>query len=213
MLRAAPGESVRGAVRWKLSQEMKIPVVMIDRYESSRYLELMMEGNVHQSNSRSKKCSSFTQQLSGYGVERGRLGEVVSQVGDCRPPPPGNPPRPTIAAGMVSRKGNKVLQRRRIYRWPGCVLPRTQENWGIIFLLSMSTTFNTIKIRSNLKILDSSEYFKVNHSYSSCTGPEPVLEFGSFPLPPVWVNGSGTPIYSDYKCSKNAGIIYALPLL
>jgi hypothetical protein len=38
--------------------------------------------------SRSHYLCSFTLQFSGFWVERGGLGEVVSLVGDCRPPPP-----------------------------------------------------------------------------------------------------------------------------
>ncbi len=74
-------------------------------------------------------------------------------------------------------------------------------------------SFNKVEILTNLKILNSPEYFKKNRSYYHCTEKQPVLEFGSFPLPYVRVKGSGNPIYSDYKCSKNESIIYALSLL
>ncbi len=58
-----------------------------------------METDLHLDVSRYYWCGAFTQLLSGIGVERGRLGEVVSLVGDCRPPPPGNPHRPPMRVG------------------------------------------------------------------------------------------------------------------
>ncbi len=74
-------------------------------------------------------------------------------------------------------------------------------------------SFNQHELSSNLKILNSPEYFKKKRSYYHCTENRPVLEFGNFPLPYVRVIGSGTPIYSDYKCSRNERITYALSVL
>jgi len=212
MPRAAHGENACGAVRRKLPEYLVVPVFLSDRRDSNCPFRSGMETYIHPCERRIKKCGHFTQQLSGFGVVRGRLGEVVSLVGDCRPPPPGNPHQPPIPWKMGYWPGGSQLKPANIFLSWGFT-SKMQKFGGTIFRVSLSISFNKKKILTNLKDLNPSEYFKEIRSYSSCTGNKPVLKFGSFPLPPVWVNGSGTPIYSDNKCSRNVGIIYALPVL
>ncbi len=213
MPHAAPGEEARGAVRRKLPQKMMIPVLGRGGCLSSRHGDLRMKKYIERRGSGSIRCSSFTQQLSGIGVGRGRLGEVVSQVGDCRPPPPGNPRRPSITAGVESQMEGEVYLIERLFGGGYCVSPGRRNFWGIIMFDWKRSSFNNDQKHGNLKILNSCEYFKEYCSYFSCTRNQPVLEFGSFPLPHVRATRSGTPIYSGNKCSKNAGILNALPLL
>src|SRR4030042_620588 len=53
-----------------------------------------MKTYLHTNGDSSTRWLTLTPIFSRFTVERGRLGEVVSLVGDCRPPPPGNPRQP-----------------------------------------------------------------------------------------------------------------------
>jgi len=213
MPRAAPGEYARGAVRRKLPEYQVVPVYHSDRRPSKCPHRSGMEICLHPYERGTTKCGSFTQQLSAYGVENGRLGEVVSLVGDCRPPPPGNPHQPYVPRQIGRMSDRCVVKLIQMCGGGVSFTAKMRKFGGDVHPSCVHFSLNNKVILPNLKDLNSSEYFKVNRSYSSCTGNHPVLKFGSFPLPPVRVNGSGTPIYSDYKCSRNIGIIYALPVL
>ncbi len=205
MPRAAHGENAYGAVRRKQPEYLVVPVYPSNRRLSNCPYRSGMEIYLHTCEKGIKKCGNFTQQLSGFGVVRGRLGEVVSLVGDCRPPPPGNPHRPSIPWMMAYWPGGGQRKPANIFfRWVSFT-SKMQKFGGRFFPISLRISFNNKKTLTNLKDLNSSEYFKENRSYFSCTGNKPVLKFGSFPLPPVWVNGMETPIYSDNKCSRNVG--------
>jgi hypothetical protein len=213
MPRAAPGDNASGAGRRKLPEYLVVPGDYSDRHTIKYPYRSGMERDLYSQKNGSTQFGTFTQLLSVYGVERGRLGKVVSLVGDCRPPPPGNPHRPTTSRGELDGIGGRHQK----------LVPEARGNLyfassmhiagGLIFPIWLPFSFNKHKKLRNLKILNSSEYFKENRSYFYCTEKKPVLEFGSFPIPPVRVEGMGTPSYSDNKCSRNAGIIYALPLL
>ncbi len=129
MPRAAPGVIARGALCRKIPGEPRIPVQVLGWY---------MEG--YSSRSRSEACirpdlreyqrrKSFTPHSSGFRVERGRLGEVVSLVGDCRPPPPGNPHQPIIQNSHFAMgwwAGEEPVKQRRVR----CFYPQMAEKWG-----------------------------------------------------------------------------------
>jgi hypothetical protein len=205
MPRAAPGENARGALRRKLPKNSWVSDLKSDRYLSRYPYRFEMEAYLHHHEGRSEKCNYFTRQLSCFEVERGRLGEVVSLVGDCRPPPPGNPRRPVWPSNtyiwtieMCESPGKARCG--RIY------LFAKQRNHGGVFLpISKHCSFNSHLVPANLKKITQSQYFKKYHSYFSCTVNNPVLKFVSLPLPPMRVNGSGTPAYSDNKCSRILG--------
>jgi hypothetical protein len=176
MPRAAPGVIARGALCWKIPGEPRIPVQVLGWY---------MEG--YSSRSRSEACirpdvrefqrsKSFTPHSSGFRVERGRLGEVVSLVGDCRPPPPGNPHQPIIQT--------------RISRWDGglgknplnndgfvAFFHKWQKNGGVNLPMYKQHSFNNNKNHTNLKNFNPAQYFKNIRSYSSCAVKCTVLEF------------------------------------
>ncbi len=176
MPRAAPGEVARGAVRRKLPeyqgtlarQPGRSPVNGPHRSRMEMLLHRIERGNTH---------VGFTRLLSGIGVERGRLGEVVSLVGDCRPPPPGNPLRPPGTQPFFPAGRASTTLR-------GKSTPRIEENLprhgDITVLISLPTSFNNYQNSGNLKDLKSSEYFKKNRSYFTCICKLPVLKFGSF---------------------------------
>ena len=213
MPRAAPGDNARWAVRRKLPGYLEEP----DHHSGGLLPKCPYRSGIgyylHRSSYGSLKETTWTQLLSVYGVERGRLGTVASLVGDCRPPPPGNPHRPLHPNGRVNRyPGNPqkpVKESLKTAQFASIM----HKIGGITNPVKTHFSFNKRLIPGNLKILNSAEYFKKNRSSYYCTEKKPVLEFGSFPLPPVRVLGSGTPIYSDNKCSSNVGVNYALPIL
>ncbi len=179
MQRAAPGEVARGAVRRKLPQYQWTPANQPGRSPGCGPHRPGVEVSLHPIK-RGNILACFTQLLSGIGVERGRLGEVVSLVGDCRPPPPGNPLRPPgaqriLPAGRASKA--RVGER-------GDSAPRIAKNWqrhgDIKVLISLPTSFNNLPNSGNLKDLKSFEYFKKNRSFFTCAGKLPMLKFGSF---------------------------------
>ena len=115
---------------------------------------------------------SFTLESSGFRAGRGRLGEVVSLVGDCRPPPPGNPRRPAspiFTGEPVERSG----------RYPGgsCFTPNESQNGGNSPSVSICSSLYKSQSNRNLKILNITQYFKNRRSFYYCTGKNPVLEF------------------------------------
>ncbi len=127
--------------------------------------------------SRSSKWCYFTPHFSFFEVERVRLGEVVSLVGDCRPPPPGNPRRPASSeySGQGSEKAwtrHGITSAGRIFITPNC------KNYGGEYLILWKRcSFNNLRKRNNLKKLNNLQYFKKNGSYFSCTWTKHVLKF------------------------------------
>jgi hypothetical protein len=141
----------------------------------------------YSSRSRSKSCirpgvrrfqnwKYFTLHASGFRVERGRLGEVESLVGDCRPPPPGNPRQPTTLSSINLRSGGLG---KNPFTCTGFIafIPKWQKNGGVFLPMCMYHTFNNTENPYNLKKLIQPQYFKNNCSYFSCAEKCTVLEF------------------------------------
>ena len=123
-----------------------------------------------------QKSKIFSLHSSSYRVMRGRLGEVESLVGDCRPPPPGNPRQPSIQSSINLRNGGlrkKPQNRIEFIAYSS----KGQRNGGVFLPPNKHHTFNNIKKPYNLKKLNHSQYFKNKCSYYSCTEKYTVLEF------------------------------------
>ncbi len=180
MPRAAPGDIARGALRRKLPEDLRVSVCNSDRYLSSYSYRLDKEISLLHHKSRSNKCCHFTLHSSGFGVERGRLGEVVSLVGDCRPPPPGNPHRPTIPMSSINWVGGRHLSPPPVGSGSIGFTSVKPKNGGFFLPVSMHCSFNSNPLNTNLKDLNYIEYFKNNRSYFSCAGKNPVLKFEHF---------------------------------
>ena len=120
----------------------------------------------------------FTGHYSAHRVECGRLGEVESVVGDCRPPPPGNPRRlaswrshyPIGDELDVNPSDNNHGSLLFIQKW--------HENGGVFLPIWKHCSFNIPQNTSNLKKLNLAQYFKIISSYFTCTQKPFVLEFG-----------------------------------
>jgi hypothetical protein len=180
MPRAAPGVIARGAQRRNLTENLWVSVQGSDRYQSRYPYRSEMETRLHRTEVLSTQRCYFTLHLSGFGVERGRLGEVVSLVGDCRPPPPGNPRQPTTQGSTILRVGGRRFTPARSGRREGRFYLITRINGGFFLPLWMYSTLNNYHFSNILKKLKYLEYFKVNRSYFSCAVKKPVLKFEHF---------------------------------
>ena len=177
MSRAAPGVFARGKLRRNLPVVCRESVRNHDRGWSKRPYRQRMGSGLHPLQNESTKCSSFTLHLSGNRVGCGRVGEVVSLVGDCRPPPPGNPRRPT----KLNKPGEWVVSKQTDSRKKGkkvtCFSSKMRDSGGVSSLLCVGSSFNYCLNLWNLKIFKSNEYFKINCSSFYCSWRKPVLEF------------------------------------
>lgn len=177
MPRAAPGVVARGVLRRKFPENLPVLAHNLGEYMVKYPYRTGMGLVSHSLGSRFSKWCYFTQQISCIEVERGRLGEVVSLVGDCRPPPPGNPRRPiyrpTIYEGWTGWQTSlaKANKGSRIFS------TNFSKRGEIIFTLSKLCSFNRQRITDNLKELNKLQYFKSNRSFSPCVEKEHVLEF------------------------------------
>jgi hypothetical protein len=209
---AAPGEIVRGAVHRNLSDYPVGRLHTFDRHGEKIPYRLGKEARLPPFGSKHAKCGSFTQQLSGFGVEGGRLGEVVSLVGDCQPPPPGNPHQPPIGRSTRRWVGGHHSMPHKAWRSGSQRTERMQQAGGIIYPVWTHFSFNYYIKPGNLKILNSSEYFKINRSYFYCTENEPVLESGSFHSHLCGLMEVKLPSIAITNVLEMQ-VIYALPLL
>jgi hypothetical protein len=138
-------------------------------------------GNIsHPYGSRFGKWCYFTQQFSGFEVERGRLGEVVSLVGDCRPPPPGNPHRLTPHNFIDEWWDGWQMSRARADMGSNIISSKVSNFGTNILTVWKHYSFNNPQFTHNLKELNKLQYFKNNRSYSSCVVKKHVLEFSHF---------------------------------
>ncbi len=152
MPRAAPGVTARGVVRRTLIVNRREPVEVVCR--CAIWLQHICRRDPHFCPAVSGSLSQFENPSlsSGSWVEPGRLGEVESLAGDCRPPPPGNPRRPSrddhqkvvIAAGLEN-----LPEDARFIKF----LQKWQKNGGVFLPPIRLLSFNNLKKLSNLKIL------------------------------------------------------------
>ncbi len=173
----APGDNARGALHRNLPEALQVTVRYSDRYPIRCPYHSGMEIKLHRYGSRSRIWCRFTLQFSGFGVERGVLGEVVSLVGDCRPPPPGNPRRPITPACVDAGWGGRRVKMARAIMGGFCLSSGNPKSGEVLPPGMMQCTFNRHLIKRNLKELNIPQYFKKNRSYFSCVGRKPVLKF------------------------------------
>jgi hypothetical protein len=178
MPHAAPGVTARDALRRKIPGDSKIPgrslVWYMDGYSSWSGTENFSRSNLQ----RYKGKFLFIEHSSGLWVDHGRLGEVRSLVGDCRPPPPDNPRQPT-----------KVNHYRQLCGWLwnnpiSCngfmaFIRLLQKNGELFLPVYQCLSFKYPKYLSNLKKVVLSQYFKNDCSFFSCNVKSTVLEFVS----------------------------------
>ncbi len=203
----APGEVVRGARRRKFLESIQAQVTMLDQCLAECLYSLKVDTGIHPPGRNPPTGKYFTLPSSGFGVERGCLGEVVSLVGDCRPPPPGNPRRPTPEQCVRRLRGEHSIQNGKSYPGGPCFTSKhckdgeidRPDSQAVYFRINHPSPFcppspalgggaggggvghyvSVLKpaISGNLKELAFTQYFKNNRSYFSCLGYEPVLEF------------------------------------
>jgi hypothetical protein len=173
---AAPGVIARGALRRTIPEEPIRSVQDLDRcmvgYSSQSGRPIRIRPDIR----RFQYRNCFTLHLSGFGVERGRLGEVESLVGDCRPPPPGNPRRPTTMSSTNLPSG---WWRKNPFIYNGFIafIPKRQKKGGVFLLMCNQLSLKVHEYLSNLKKLNHPQYFKNTRSYFSCKKNYAVLEF------------------------------------
>jgi hypothetical protein len=213
MPRAAPGVIASGKLRRTIPRRSCLSVRKMGRYVAGYSSPLGKEIHFHPGELEFHKSFYFTLHLSGFGVERGRLGEVESLVGDCRPPPPGNPHQPTFLICTNPAYGG--LRKNPVETCNGLwnFSPKWQKNGGVFLPMCKYPSLTNVKNRYNLKKLISTQYFKNNYSYFSCTEIHSVLKFAQFHchLYGVWSveppSIAITNVLGKWEC------YYALPLL
>jgi hypothetical protein len=177
MPRAAPGGNARLAMRRILPG---YPYTLADKLirQEDEYSRPKERG-IHYYLDEQKRYY-FAQHSSGRGVQLGRLGEVESLVGDCRPPPPGNPRRLSSLSSCNYKSGGRSMNPVQTGRGFNVFTPM-RERKGVVYLpIRKHSTLNITKYHRYLKRLNKSENFKKTYSYSSCMDRCSVLKFGIF---------------------------------
>lgn len=177
MPHAASGVVARGVLRRKFPENLPVPAHTLGEYMEIYPYRTGMGKVSYSRGSRFSKWCFFTQQISCIEVERGHLGEVVSLVGDCRPPPPGNPRRPTSQSTKYEGRDEWKMSLAKVSEGSRIFSTIFSKRGGIIFTLSKLCSFKKQRITNNLKELNKPQYFKSNRSYTPCVEKEHVLEF------------------------------------
>jgi hypothetical protein len=177
MPRAAPGVSARWAMRRILPGHPQVSAEFHDRHREGYSLQL---GRAVPSNPVERKRCIFTLHSSSLGVELGRMGEVESLVGDCRPPPPGNPRRLTCLSVQKYLSGGREMNPVQSGRGFYVFTPMVYDNRGKFQLFGKHPTLYKLTSPYNLKTLNKSQYFKNSYSSSPCLASCSVLKFSIF---------------------------------
>jgi hypothetical protein len=177
MSRAASGVFARGKLRRNFAEYFSESVVKNARGWSKCHHRQGMEKMLHPNQDGAIRYGSFTLHVSDFRVGSGRLGEVVSLVGDCRPPPPGNPRQPIWLGNPGLRVGSKPADSGQEDRGEPYFSSIIHSIGGVFSPQSVTYTFNNQQQTWNLKIFKPCEYFKINRSSFYCRCRKPVLEF------------------------------------
>jgi hypothetical protein len=174
---AEPDQTLWGGLRQGSQNKIRVSIRYPDRYIWKHPYRMGMERVIHPIQGMIIGRCTFTLQSSGLCVGRGRLGEVVSLVGDCRPPPPGNPRRPTRLRIFERKYGGwrsgKVVIGKR-----GGGFTATMGKPGEIYTsIEAPSSLYKLQVYNNLKESNTPQNFKKIYSYSSCIRGEHVLEF------------------------------------
>lgn len=177
MARAVPGDKVWGGLRQGSLSKFQVSIRNPDGYLWHYPCSIRMESALHLVKKRENCWFTFTLLFSGLWVERDRLGEVVSLVGDCRPPPPGNPRRPARLRSDHSRQGGWWSNKVFAAIGDGVFTARMGKHGGKHTFEEVSSSLYRHQLYRNLKELNQLQYFKNNRSYFSCRRGNPVLKF------------------------------------
>ena len=176
MPRAAPGVLARGALRRIIPGETGVSVQDMARYVEGFSLQQDCWFCI-QPGLQNKPINDYLILHSSIlQVDHGRLGEMVSMAGDCRPPPPGNPRLPLAwHKAKPSRDGagsDALFQNEH-----PAIISRYQIMGNDFQPFSIRRSNNIQNISPNLKKLNLAQYFKKSHSSFSCAVKYTVLEF------------------------------------
>jgi hypothetical protein len=108
------------------------------------------------------------------------LGEVESLVGDCRPPPPGNPRQLTNLSDCKHKCGGRLKNPVQPGRGFYVFTPLWKRKGAVYLPIRRHSTLNITEFHRILKRLNKTENFKNTYSYSSCIDRCNVLKFGIF---------------------------------
>ncbi len=175
MLRAVPGASASGAMRRRIPARFGVPARRMGRCQSQA-LTSKHGGRVALRTLIEK--FSFTQPLSALWVVCGRLGEVESLAGDCRPPPPGNPRQPPFHRWMHLMEGGRQANPAAASTGFTGLICDWQNERGEILPFSVQHSFKYSQFRSpegNLKKFKHQQKFKIIPLFLPCTGQTSVL--------------------------------------
>ncbi len=176
MPRAAPGAIARGALRWIIPGEPTISSQKFGRYMDGYSPWIWCMSCIQPGLRKYQHMDYFTLHSSIIIVEHGRLGEVVSMEGDCRPPPPGNPRLPSTLNSADLSSGELLKAPFKGVRLFGFIF-NPQKNGGEFLPLYKHLSLKISKNPTNLKKFIRTQYFKNICSYFSCIVKRTVLEF------------------------------------
>ena len=176
MPRAAPGFNARGALGRNLQMDYYRSAHAMNGPGAGVLGDSLEVVHSHPVLQCSDSAVSLPLHIPGSWVERGCLGEVESLVGDCRPPPPGNPRRPSIMGlwPMLEDRSRQNLSESNRF---ATFFSGKQKNGGVFLPRIRVRSFNSFCNQPNLKKLNKSQYFKNHCSFFSCADKRTMLRF------------------------------------
>ncbi len=213
MPRAAPGVIARGALCRNISGNPGKTVRKMNRVASGASSQLGKEIHFHPGERKYHSRFYFALHLSEFGVDCGRLGEVESLVGDCRPPPPGNPRQPTFDWITIPKSGGLWENPPKMHCGFFNFSQIWQKNGGVFLPMYTYPSLNNLHKQYNLNKLNFTQYFKNSYSYFPCTAFCDVLEFVHFHCHLYGVWFVEPPSIAITNVLKEWDYQYALPVL